>query len=299
MSGKRSVSAVMFVYNEALFIREQLDSVLRQSILPEKIIVIDDQSTDDTKAIVQEYIAKHPATIEYFYNPVKGKVNALALGLGKVKTQYYFVCAGDDILSDYFIETNLSVLEANPSDMFVYNWYIPFYKPFTYIELPLQQPQISKIDFSTLLTSNVVGGTIFADAAILKELLPLKENLPFEDWYISLRLASKYQYCLRNNVPTVLYRKHAESDSANLNYSKEKFVKLLQRDLKLFAILEQDASFTDLERKQIRNKTIYLENMLHYNPAKALKVLFNPQFPVKERLKSLIYPIVKRAKYRN
>jgi glycosyltransferase involved in cell wall biosynthesis len=45
--------------NEAEYIRETLDSVLDQTLLPKRWIILDDGSTDETPRILAEYAAKH------------------------------------------------------------------------------------------------------------------------------------------------------------------------------------------------------------------------------------------------
>ncbi|CAM4012191.1 MULTISPECIES: glycosyltransferase [Flavobacterium] len=47
-------------HNEAQFIGLTLDSLVSQTVLPTKIIVVDDNSTDATSEIVQSYIGKYP-----------------------------------------------------------------------------------------------------------------------------------------------------------------------------------------------------------------------------------------------
>jgi len=46
--------------NEAQYMRRTLDSVLAQTRLPAKWVIVDDGSTDDTPAILQSYAARHP-----------------------------------------------------------------------------------------------------------------------------------------------------------------------------------------------------------------------------------------------
>lgn len=46
--------------NEAAYMRQTLDTVLAQSVLPALWVIVDDGSTDDTPRILAEYAAQHP-----------------------------------------------------------------------------------------------------------------------------------------------------------------------------------------------------------------------------------------------
>lgn len=59
----KTVSVVMATYNGARYIREQLESLILQTVPPLEIIVADDGSTDGTKTIIQEIICKSPVPI--------------------------------------------------------------------------------------------------------------------------------------------------------------------------------------------------------------------------------------------
>jgi biofilm PGA synthesis N-glycosyltransferase PgaC len=47
-------------FNEAQFIGRTIDSVIRQSVLPQRWVIVDDGSTDRTPDIIQEYAGRYP-----------------------------------------------------------------------------------------------------------------------------------------------------------------------------------------------------------------------------------------------
>ena len=53
MTKGKTVAVVMCTYNGGMFLREQLDSILRQTYPISEIIVQDDCSTDDTMDILR------------------------------------------------------------------------------------------------------------------------------------------------------------------------------------------------------------------------------------------------------
>ena len=46
--------------NEEAFIKKTLDSVVAQTALPERWVIVDDNSTDRTAEIVESYTKRHP-----------------------------------------------------------------------------------------------------------------------------------------------------------------------------------------------------------------------------------------------
>lgn len=82
--------------NEAETITKTLDSVLAQTILPKRWIIIDDGSTDDTARILADYAARH-AFIEVHSRADRGR-RALGGGVVEVFNQ------GMDLLADDPVE---------------------------------------------------------------------------------------------------------------------------------------------------------------------------------------------------
>lgn len=60
------ISVAMATYNGEKYLEEQLDSILSQTLKPSEIIVCDDQSTDGTRLILENYQQK--GLLRYFVN---------------------------------------------------------------------------------------------------------------------------------------------------------------------------------------------------------------------------------------
>ena len=61
------VSVVMCTYNGALFLAEQIESILQQTHPIDEIIIVDDCSTDNTPATITAFRVKYPI-IKFFRN---------------------------------------------------------------------------------------------------------------------------------------------------------------------------------------------------------------------------------------
>lgn len=103
---------VIPAHNEAQFITRTLHSVAEQTLLPKKLVVVNDNSTDNTPEIVTGFVAKHPwaEIINNTDTPSEhlpgGKVvRAFYKGLNALDNNYDFIVKMDaDVIlpSDYF-----------------------------------------------------------------------------------------------------------------------------------------------------------------------------------------------------
>ncbi len=110
-----TVSVLLATYNGEKFLREQLDSLLKQTYTNFKIYISDDLSNDNTISIIEEYLNLYPSKIINIENKVKhgnARDNFLDLLL-KVESDYYFFCDQDDIWHEDKIELTLRFLQAN------------------------------------------------------------------------------------------------------------------------------------------------------------------------------------------
>ena len=86
------ISIALPTYNGEKYIREQLDSIYNQTLVPDEVVVVDDCSTDNTVNILEEYSQRYG--LKYF-------VNDSNIGYNKNFEKAIRLCAGDYIaLSD-------------------------------------------------------------------------------------------------------------------------------------------------------------------------------------------------------
>jgi glycosyltransferase involved in cell wall biosynthesis len=54
----KTVSVAIICHNYGHYLREAVDSVLAQTLLPCEVVIVDDASTDDTEAVAKSYAAR-------------------------------------------------------------------------------------------------------------------------------------------------------------------------------------------------------------------------------------------------
>lgn len=102
---------LMSTYNGEKYIREQLDSLLRQTLLPYRIFIRDDGSKDDTVMILEEYASKYPF-IKYYNGKNKGPAASFwELICQCERADYYALCDQDDVWLEDKLETAVNYLE--------------------------------------------------------------------------------------------------------------------------------------------------------------------------------------------
>ena len=79
----------MGTYNGGPYLREQLDSIAAQTHLPDELVVCDDDSTDRTVAILEDFAATAPFPVRVYVNPknlgtAKNFERAIGLATGEV-----------------------------------------------------------------------------------------------------------------------------------------------------------------------------------------------------------------------
>ena len=116
------ISVVMPCYNAAPFVAEAVECVMGQSHGDVELIIVDDGSTDGSKAILQTRAASHPQRIVLLHQDRKGPYPARNLGLKHAKGDLVSFLDADDYLSQDCLEKLAGALERQAADLAYCGW---------------------------------------------------------------------------------------------------------------------------------------------------------------------------------
>ena len=88
------VSVVMSVYNEEQYVRDAVDSILRQTFTDFEFVIVDDGSVDDTPAILGCY---EDSSLSIHHQANQGQSSALNRGIRVAAGVYIARMDADDI----------------------------------------------------------------------------------------------------------------------------------------------------------------------------------------------------------
>jgi glycosyltransferase involved in cell wall biosynthesis len=109
------VSVCVVTYNQEKYIAECLESVINQKTnFAFEIIVGEDCSTDNTRAIVQQYVDKYPDLIKpIFHKKNIGTVENIKMVYAAAKGKYISHIDGDDLTLPDKLQKQFNALESN------------------------------------------------------------------------------------------------------------------------------------------------------------------------------------------
>ena len=108
------LSVVVANYNQAHYLPGTLEELENQSVRPLEVIVVDDASTDDSRAVVEDFIATY-SYVRLVQQEKNLGVNAtFNRGMEEATGDYVYFFSADDHVTPDFAKTYLSLLAAHP-----------------------------------------------------------------------------------------------------------------------------------------------------------------------------------------
>jgi len=108
------VSVIVPAYNAAVYLPYAVDSVLAQTYPNWEIVIVDDGSTDDTRAVVDSYRPKLRDKLQYIYQPNKGLPAARNTGMRAASGEFIALLDADDVWLPQRLERGAAMMDAGP-----------------------------------------------------------------------------------------------------------------------------------------------------------------------------------------
>lgn len=124
MASKAQLSIIIPVYNRAEVVKATLDSVAKQSLRPLDVILVDNNSTDNTLNVLNEWknkVETNDFHVTILSESKPGATAARNKGLKVAKTPYTMFFDSDDLMSHNHAQRAIDELTANP-DIDIVGW---------------------------------------------------------------------------------------------------------------------------------------------------------------------------------
>ena len=118
MNPSLSVSIAMATYNGERFLRDQLDSLAQQTLLPDELVICDDHSTRFTARIARQFSDEAPFQVRLVVNPVNiGFIRNFEKAVSLCRSDLIFLCDQDDYWSADKIEATHAASSGTPTHL--------------------------------------------------------------------------------------------------------------------------------------------------------------------------------------
>jgi hypothetical protein len=112
------LTVVMPTRNHAPYIRRALDRLVAQTRRPDRILVIDDASTDATPSILLAYAERYDLISVVRHEQSRGTVPRMNEALATVESEYVLFMSSDDFIDITLCAKSLDLLDRNPQAAF-------------------------------------------------------------------------------------------------------------------------------------------------------------------------------------
>jgi glycosyltransferase involved in cell wall biosynthesis len=214
------VSVICLSYNHAPYVRESVESVLKQDYDPVEIIVVDDESADGSRKIIRELAVEFPVVRTIFLKENAGNCRAFNAGFRESSGKYIIDLAADDVLNSGRIQKGVDCLE-NAGESFGVHFSDAEYinEKSTFLRYHYRRDEqgrmLNKVPqgdvYRDLLARYFIcAPTMMVRRIVLEELGGYDETLAYEDFDFWVRSSRKYAYCFTDEA---LVKKRILSDS--------------------------------------------------------------------------------------
>jgi glycosyltransferase involved in cell wall biosynthesis len=218
------VSVIIPCFNHAKFLAEAIASVHQQTHKNTEIIVVDDGSSDNTRAVSQSF-----PDVKYVYQNNQGLSAARNTGILNSNGEYLVFLDADDLLYPLTIEINLRHLQQDQSYAFASGWHDKV-DEWKYPLLQDEQEVVSNNHYLHLLRGNYIGmhAAVIYRRWVFNEFKFDTTIKACEDYNLYFDIARKYPV-INHSEKMAAYRLHGVNMSANIPFMLKHVLLVLER----------------------------------------------------------------------
>ena len=238
------VSVIIPLYNEEKYVDDAINSVLNQTYQDFEIIVVDDESTDNSRLVIKNF---NDPRIKYFYKKNSGPNLSRNYGIERAQGELIAFLDADDIWTPHKLEIQVKKIKEDPNIGLVFGWvyYIDSNSNLT----GQTRYDIDKDYYINILLGNYVdnGSTPLIRKTCFDKVGFFKNMQPAGDWDMWIRIAKEYDFA---NVKDyiAMYRIHSQGISKKYKKMEKHLFQILDRefntnDPKLLSIKQKAYSY--------------------------------------------------------
>jgi len=235
-------SIVLCTYNGVKYLKEQLDSILEQTILPDEMIICDDGSVDVTLEIIEEFKKEVKFKVDIYHNEkTLGSTKNFEKAIKLCNGDIIVLCDQDDIWFPKKIEEIKKTFIEFPNAGYIFSNGLIFDEQLPYLNINLWDrflfTEKQKIKFNKsslkqleiLLTHNIVtGATMAINNKIIDLVLPIPEDWIHDDWISLFSSAIGYKG-IPINKNLIKYRIHKKQLCGIGDYNANRLINSIKK----------------------------------------------------------------------
>jgi len=199
---KPSIGVAMTTYNGDLYVEKQIDSILRQTVKPDVIVISDDASTDRTQEIIDRYAVKNQNIKIHLQPGNVGFTKNFETAISLCNTDIILISDQDNIWDSAKIQTCADFLKQNPGAGLCYHDAHLILSDdrrieYTFRDLfpgiyPLENYRAKKMLMDVTFANP--GFTLAFDGRLRKRIIPFPDfRVCSYDWWINVAAFFLYQ----------------------------------------------------------------------------------------------------------
>ena len=217
------VSVAMATYNGEKYIKEQINSILKNLGQDDELVISDDGSKDNTIRIIQEY-QKEDSRVKLFEGPKKGVKQNFANAIEKSNGEYIFLADQDDVWNDNKVKEVLKVFEEKGVTLVIHNCEI--------VNENLEKTDKTFFEFrnsgkgiiKNIWKNTYIGCCIAFRASMKDKILPIPNDIEMHDQWIGI-INEKYGKSYFLDECLIKYRRHGDNVSKMKHYGLGKMIR--------------------------------------------------------------------------